>query len=295
MRRFFQKESVAAYVLIMPNSLGLLFLYLLPIVVSFGMSLFSYSGLGAAEFIGFSHFKALAGDGAFLQALWNTLRYVVVVVPLIVIISILVASALNKGIALIGLYRTLFFLPVMTMPVAVAMVWKWLFNMKFGLINQILSGLGLAKIAWLSDPSIILQAIMVIGVWSGIGFNMVILLSGLKSIPESYYEAATLDGASRMRMFFAITLPQLSPSIFFVVIMESIKGFQVFDQIFVILRDNHGVLRDASRSIVLSIYESAFITFKLGYASSQAIVLFIIIFIITLIQFRMQDRWVHYE
>lgn len=295
MKRLLDKEWIVAYALILPNSLGLFLLYLMPIAMSFGMSVFSWEGLGGTEFVGAANFVEIMGDAAFWQAVGNTLRYVVVVVPSIVAISLLVALSLNEDGPATPVYRTLFFLPVVTMPVAVAMIWKWLFNLRYGLINTVLLRPFGVEVAWLSDPSRILSAIMIMGVWMGIGFNMVILLSGLKSIPRVYYEAAIIDGANARQRFFSITLPQLSPAIFFVMVIETIKAFQLFDQVYVFVRDNRGQIRDASRTIVMSIYETGFSRFRMGYAATQSIALFVIIFTVTVLQFRMQNRWVNYD
>lgn len=259
------------------------------------MCLFNWDGMSSSKFVGIANFVSLLKDNTFRLGLINTFWYTIVTVPCSIVLSTLLAAALNQKIRGKNLYRTFFFLPVMTMPVAVAMVWKWLFNMDYGLINFFLGLLGVGKIAWLSNEHFILPAIMIVSIWSSVGYNMVIILSGLQGISSSYYEAAHIDGANSLNTFTKITLPLLTPSLFFVLVMSLIGATQVFDSIFVILGSTKGTLRDAARSIVFNIYENGFVFFKMGYASTQAMVLFVIILLLTLFQFIGQKKWVHYD
>jgi multiple sugar transport system permease protein len=184
------------------------------------------------------------------------------------------------------------------MPVAVAVVWKWLYNSAHGLFNYLLGLAGIQGPSWLTDPNVILWSVMIIAVWAGIGNNMVILLAGLQGIPETYYEAATIDGASGWQRFIKITVPLLTPAIFFVTVTSFIGSFQVFDLVYIITPASSGgggVLMDATRTAVYSIYQNGFQWFKIGYASAQAWVLFIVILVITIIQLQLQKKWVHYE
>lgn len=289
------KEAAAGYLFIAPNSLGLLLFYIVPIFMSLFMGFFDWDGMNAAGFNGIRNFTGMAADKQFGMGLINTFKYTIITVPCTIVLSTLLATALNRSMHGKIVYRTFYFLPVMTMPVAVAMVWKWLFNMDYGLLNYFLGILGIPRVAWLSDERFILAAIMIVGIWSSVGYNMVIILSGLQEISGTYYEAAHIDGASPFKTFTRVTLPLLTPSIFFVLVTSLISATQVFDSIFVILGPTKGSLRDAARSIVLNIYESGFVFFKMGYASAQTIFLFAIILILTFFQFVVQKKWVHYD
>lgn len=288
-------ESFAGYLFIAPNSIGLTVFYIIPIVFSLVLGLFDWDGIGTPNFTGLNNFKLLLRDDTFKLGIINTFWFTIITVPCTIVLSTLLAVALNSKIRGQNLYRTFFFLPTMTMPVAVAMVWKWLLNADYGLVNYFLEFLGFAPIGWLSNEKFILPAIMLISIWGGLGYNIVILLSGLQGISRVYYEAAEIDGANRWQTFRNVTIPLLTPSIFFVSVTSLISATQVFDPIFVILGATKGSLRDACRSIVFGIYENGFVYFKMGYAYSQAIVLFLIILLLTYLQFMGQKKWVHYE
>jgi multiple sugar transport system permease protein len=191
-------------------------------------------------------------------------------------------------------YRTLYFLPVVTMPVAVGMVWKWLYNTDYGLINYLLGLFHLPQPSWLFDPNIALFSVILVYVWMTIGTNVILLLAGLQGVSTSYYEAAQIDGASKFRQFLNITLPLITPTLFFVFITSMISSLQMFDLIFVMIGDNNALL-DPLRTIVFGVYESGFKYSQMGIASAQAFLLFLAILAITIIQFIYQKKWVHYD
>ncbi|MDR7079483.1 ABC-type sugar transport system permease subunit [Neobacillus niacini] len=201
---------------------------------------------------------------------------------------------LNQKIKGKSIYRTIYFLPVITMPAAIAMVWKWLYNGDYGLINFLLSKIGIQGPNWVSDPKFALYAVIVVAIWGGIGYNMIIFLSGLQGISKTYYEAALIDGAGPYRTFFSITLPLLSPIIFFVSIISFIHAFQVFDLIFMIVSDK-SIAIDKTQSIVYLFYQHAFVLGDKGYASAITTLLLVIILLITAIQMKLQKKWVHYD
>lgn len=283
-----------AYVLILPTMLGIGIFY---VGAFFQNLVYSFTDMGAFgkwSWVGLENYKRLISDPEVAQTLMNTFKYTIFSVPCTIVVSIVVAVLLNSKIKGIGIYRTLFFLPAVTMPAAVAMVWKWLYNGQFGLINSILAKIGIDGPAWIADPKFALPAIIIVSVWMSIGFNMVILLAGLQGIPESYYEAASIDGANPIQQFFMITLPLLSPTIFFVSIMALIKAFQTFDLIYLMIGKS-SVAMDKTRTIVYLFYKYAFEWYEKGYAASIAVLIFIIIMIVTVIQLRLQKKWVHYE
>jgi multiple sugar transport system permease protein len=219
------------------------------------------------------------------------------VVPAIIIRVLIFGVALaNDGIFGVEKLRTLYFLPLMTMPVAATLVWKWLLNRDYGLLNNFLSIFNIPSVSWISDPNFVLISVAMIGIWTAVAYDLIIVISGIKGISPVYYEAAKIDGASKTRQFFSITLPLLTPTLFFIVITQLIGCFQVFDSVSIILGGDAppAALKNATTTVVLSIYQNGFSYFKMGYASSQSFVLFLIILIITAAQFKLQKKWVHY-
>lgn len=283
-----------AYLMIAPTMLGLVIFYLWPIVQNFYFSFTEWGAFGQYEWTGLDNYKRLLEDAALLQAFKNTSIYIIFTVPIGIFLSIIVAVLLNQNIKGKSIYRTLYFLPVITMPAAIAMVWKWLYNADYGMFNYLLSLFGIEGPQWVSDPDIALYSIIAVAIWSGIGYNMVIFLSGLQGIPKMYYEAAEIDGAGPVTVFFKITLPLLSPVIFFVSIMSLIGAFQVFDLIFMMIGKSSTAL-ESTQSIVYLFYQHAFVLNDKGYAAAIAVLLLAVILIITAIQMVLQKKWVHYD
>jgi multiple sugar transport system permease protein len=288
------QEALWAYIFIAPVVLGLAAFYSLPALISLGFSFTKWDGLTAASYVGLDNFIQMLSDQTFIHALRNTVVYTVISVPLTIIFATLVAVLLNRQIRGRVVYRTLYFLPVITMPIAVGMVWKWLYNSEFGLINYVLGVMHLPQPNWLFDDKFALLSIVIVTVWSGIGYNAIILLSGLQGISSSYYEASSLDGATGIRQFWHITLPLLTPSLFFVLVISLISSLQVFDLIFIMVGKTDAML-DSTRSVVYSIWENGFKYSDMGYASAQAWLLFILILLITVAQMYFQKKWVHYQ
>ncbi|QHT62426.1 sugar ABC transporter permease [Paenibacillus lycopersici] len=298
--RLRRKEMVWGYFFIAPVVIGLLIFTIIPIFASLVLSFTSWDGSSQIKFIAFDNFTKLFADNIYLKSLRVTTIYTVVTVPCTIVLSVVIAVLLNRKIRGRDAYRLIFFLPSVTMPVAIAVVWKFMYNGSNGLINYLLSVVGIDGPNWITDERYILMSVMIIAIWGGIGYNMIILLSGLQGIPDSYYEAAAIDGATGWHRFVHITVPLLTPAIFFVMVTSLIGAFQVFDLVFMLTPATNGggaggVLQDATRTAVFSIYQNGFTWFKIGYASAQAWVLFVIIFLITMVQMYLQKRWVHYE
>nr|WP_285838714.1 sugar ABC transporter permease [Cytobacillus oceanisediminis] len=283
-----------AYLMIAPTMLGLFIFYLWPIVQNFYFSFTEWGAFGQYEWTGLDNYKRLLEDATLLQAFKNTSIYIIFTVPIGIFLSIIVAVLLNQNIKGKSIYRTLYFLPVITMPAAIAMVWKWLYNADYGMFNYLLSLARIEGPQWVSDPNIALYSIIAVAIWSGIGYNMVIFLSGLQGIPKMYYEAAEIDGAGPVTVFFKITLPLLSPVIFFVSIMSLIGAFQLFDLIFMMIGKSSTAL-ESTQSIVYLFYQHAFVLNDKGYAAAIAVLLLAVILIITAIQMVLQKKWVHYD
>jgi multiple sugar transport system permease protein len=276
-----------------PLMIGLAVFY----VYSFGLNLFySFTDLGPFgkfDWVGLANYKRLLHDRYFYMALMNTLEYVVISVPAIVAFSVVIAALLNSKIKGKGIYRTLIFIPAITMPAAIGILWRWLYNYQYGLVNVFLGKLGIEHVAWLSDDRFVVPAISLVIVWSMVSYQMLIVLAGLQNIPKVYYEAATIDGAGTFRKFFCITIPLLTPTIFFVAVITVINIFQVFDFIFLMIPKGSAGVHPAM-SLVYYFYNQSFVRFDKGYGAAISIILFAIIFIVTWLQFKIQKRWVHY-
>ena len=287
-----RKDALWGFFFIAPQLIGILSFSLIPVVYAFVLSVMKWDGLGDREFVGLNNFRAQFNDEDFRGALSHTVVYTAIAVPGSVALSLLMALAVNhvKG---KSIYRTIFFLPTITSSVAVSMVWLWMLNGDFGLINVYLrENFALDPPNWLVDTTWVIPAVALVSIWASLGFNMVIFLAGLQGIPATYLEAAQLDGASKWRQFWNITLPLLSPTTFFVTIISIIGSFQVFDMIYVMTGGGPG---NASSTMVFHIYELAFVDFTFGLSAAAAVVLFAIIMMATLFQFWGQRRWVYYD
>lgn len=252
------------------------------------------SSFGVPEFIGLQNYIQLFQDADFYRALLNTLLYVVICVPLVVVLSVLLAVLLNTKVKGIGLYRVCLFLPAVTLPAAIGLLWKWLLNYKFGLINEILGAVGIGPVAWLSDSGVVLISISVVFIWASVAYQVIILLAGLQGIPGCYQEAARIDGANGVKRFFKITLPLLSPSIFFVCVTTMINVFQIFDFIYLMIPQGSSGT-EASRSLVTYFFEQSFVKFHKGYGAAVSLMLFLLILVITAIQLVCQKKMVFYD
>ena len=286
-------EWMWGYILVAPTVIGLLILNIIPLIQTFILSFQKTGDFGSSQWAGFENYKRLFSDPAVWQATGNTLKYVLMVIPFIIIFSLLVAVLLNQKIKGKSIYRVIYFLPMVAAPAAVAMVWKWLFNSEFGLINYLLSLIGIQGPQWVSDPNFALIAIAIVGIWSAVGYNMILLLAGLQEIPKDYYEAASIDGAGSIRQFFSVTLPLVSPSLYFVMVTSIISAFQVFDVIFMMI-DKTSMAIESTQSLVYLFYQHSFTVNDKGYGSAIIMLLLAIIMVSTFIQSKIEKKWVHY-
>lgn len=275
-----------------PQLIGLIAFSLIPLLSGFYLSLTNWDGFGNRTFIGLQNFAEQLQSPEMRVALWNSLVYTLIVVPGGLILAMLVALGLNN-IRGKTFYRLLYFMPVVTSSVAVAVVWLYLLNGDFGIINTYAQAwFGITLPNWLVDDRWVMPAIALIGIWWGLGYNMVIFLAGLQGVPVSLMEAAQIDGANKWHVFRNVTLPLLSPTTFFLSVTSIIGSFQVFDIAYVMTGGGPG---DASRTMVLHIYDLAFIDFTFGKSAAAAVILFAIILVVTIFQLYAQKRWVHYE
>lgn len=278
-----RRNRLQAYSFLMPNFAGFLVFTAIPVAMALYYSFTNYNGNKKMDFIGLQNFIKLFSDSSFRISLQNTLVYTLCTVPLIILLSLLVSVLMNNGVKGAPLYRAIMLFPHIASIVAVTVVWQFLYNAKSGPINQILMSLGVANPpSWLSDKNTALIAIMIMIVWKGIGYYMIVYLAGLKGIPADQYEAATMDGANAWDKLIHVTIPNLRPVTFYASIMCIINSFQVFTPIYVMTKGGPG---RATSVLVLKIYEDAFVDFKFGYASAEAMILFLLILFVTLIQF----------
>ena len=286
-------EWMWGYIMILPTFIGLMVLNIIPAIQTLILSFQKSGSFGKSTWTGLDNYKKLFQDPNVLQATYNTFKYAILVVPATAIISLVVAVLLNKKMKGVSVYRTIYFLPMVAAPAAIAMVWRWLYNSEYGLINYTLSLVGIKGPNWIADPNVALISIVIIGIWSTIGYNMILLLAGLQEIPRDYYEAANIDGASPIRQFFKITIPLVSPTMFFVVVTSIMSAFQVFDVIFMLIDQGNPAI-EKTQSLVYLFYKHSFILNDKGYGAAIIMLLLAIIMVVTVIQVKLQKKWVNY-
>ncbi|EPS1625959.1 carbohydrate ABC transporter permease [Listeria monocytogenes] len=291
MKQFLNKNT--PYLFISPALFLLLLFSLLPILLAFVISFTDIDLVGLADyskinFVGVDNYVNIMQDPVFLKSIFNTLFYVIIGVPLVIVCSLGIALMINFSQAKIfRFFRLIFYTPSITNVVAVAVVWSYLYNPRFGLLNYLLSFLDLGPVPWLQDPTIAKLSLIILAVWRAIGVNMIIFLAALQGIPREYYEAASLDGANSRQQLFKITVPMLRFAIFFVTVTTMIGWLQFFEEPFVM---TEGGPLDSTNSVALFIYQNGFQLSKFGYAAAGSFILFIAIIIITIIQFRIQRK-----
>ena len=285
-----RSEARWGWFFVAPTMIGLIILNFYPIVSTIIESLHRTKGLTGSQFVGFQNYLTAFQDSTTWQALLNTVKYAIIEVPFSIVIALVLAVFLNRKMIGRSIYRTIFFLPMVCAPAAVAMVWKWLYNQNFGLINNLLG----TNVAWVNDPNITWISIGIIGVWSVLGYNIVLFISGLQEIPGDYYEAAQIDGAGGIRQFFNITVPLLSPTTFFIVQTRIIGALTVFDLMFMVLDKTSQALQK-TQSMVYIFYDYAFTKNNKGMGATIVVILLIFILIITFILQRLEKKVVFYN
>lgn len=287
------KKAVWAYLFLAPWLIGLVVFVGGPIIASFILGFTEYDVLSPARWVGLDNFvQALTKDRLFWPALGKTFYFSIVVVPLGLVGSLALALLLNQSVLGRNWYRTFFFLPHLTPSVAMAILWTWLFNPELGPLNYALVSLGLPKQPWLTNQRTVIPSLMVISLWAGIGGNnMLIFLAGLQGVPKEFYEAAEIDGANPWHRFIHVTLPMISPSILFNLVLGIIGALQVFTMAFVATKGGPSY---GSWFLALHIYQQAFSYFRMGYASALAWLFVLVLLALTLLNVRLSDRWVYY-
>jgi multiple sugar transport system permease protein len=286
------RKSLPAYAFILPSLFGVVAFLLLPVVLVAGVSFFDWDLLSPPKFVGLANYRKLFGDGGIRHSLWVTVYYVLLSIPLQTVLALLLAILLNQRIHGRSLFRALYVVPWMATPVVMGLVWSWVFDPRNGAINAFLATVGITGPNWLTDTAFAMPAIAMVQIWQYAGYNMLFFLAGLQSVPHEMYEAAAMDGASPVQRFFGITLPQLRPTTFFVLVTNVIGSFQVFDTVFVMTNGGPG---NSTEVLNFKIYQTAFQFFDFGYASALSMLLFLIILVVTLVQVRYFNKRTVYE
>ena len=282
------KQNIAGWIFIFPALLGTIIFIIIPVICSFGLSFAKWDLLNPIHFVGFENYRIIFHEEVFYKILVNTIVFAISTSALGVIIPLILAAILNNKIRGSEFYKTAYFLPFITPMIVIGIVWQWIFDPNIGLLNTFLH----IHINWLYDSNYAMPALIIVSVWKLIGYNMVIFLAALSGISQNLFEAAKIDGANKFQVFKNITVPMLSPTIFFVVIITAISSFQVFDLIYLMTQ---GGPLDSTNVLVYAIYKNAFEFFNAGKASAIAYVLFFIILVLTLIQWNLRKRLVYSE
>lgn len=292
-----RRAVLDAYLMLLPTILGVLIFFAVPLGVSLYLSFTDARLAGATRVIGADNYLRALGDAKFRLALQNTVLLSLGTLIFSVPPALGLALLLNQPLRGRTFFRGLFFVPVVASVVGIALVWRYLLNYDFGFVNYALSRLGLPRINWLNDPSVALWSVIIVVVWRTIGYNLVIFLAGLQTVPRQLYEAASIDGANRWQQFRHITLPLLSPTTFFIVVTTLINVLQEFPIPYAlgVTRSGAAGPADAMLTIVFYLYQQGFNSFRMGYASALAWLLFAMIMLVTLVQFAVSRRWVHYD
>lgn len=286
-----KSEERWAWLFVAPTMIGLIVLNFYPIFQTIYQSFCKTGDFGKGNiFIGLANYQSVAAAAETWQSFWNTIKYALIEVPFGIIIALVLAVLLNKKCVGRSIYRTIFFLPMVCAPAAVAMVWKWMYNTQFGLLNNVFG----SSIAWISDPKIAWISVGIIGVWSIIGYNMVLFIGGLQDIPGDFYEAARIDGASEFRQFISITIPLLSPTTFFIVQTRIIGALTVFDLMFMVMDKTNVALKNV-QSVVYLFYQYAFTNGNKGYGATLVVFLLIFIMILTVILQQAEKKLVYHN
>lgn len=294
-----KNKILQALPFMMPSFIGMLVFSFFPVVISILLSLTDWNGLERLtvntifnRFVGLENYIKILSGNEFWQVLGHTLYYIVLYIPLVFVASMGIALLLNRKKKGTMVFRVMYYIPVLTSWVAASLIWKWVLSPKYGIFNQILAVFGISGPGWLTSEVWAMPGIVLASVWKDMGFFGLFLLSGLQAIDPTYYEAAKVDGANKFVTFFKVTLPLVTPSIFFCLIMSLINAFQLFPQVQIM---TEGGPNGATQVMVERIYTYGFSYFKMGYASAYSWLLFIIIFVLTMVQMKLQNGWVHYE
>ena len=285
-----RREENWGWIMVAPTIIGLFVLNIWPFLQTIYTSFCEHLGFGKYKFIGPQNYIDMFGNTEFWKATWNTVWFCVLTVPIGMVLALFVAMLLNTKVKFKGGFRTIFFLPLVCAPAAVAMVWQWIFNGEYGILNQILG----TNIQWITNPKTAVLAVAIVSVWSSVGYDAVLLLAGLQNIPKTLYEANSIDGAGKVKQFFTITLPMVSPTLFVVMIMRLMSAVKVYDLIYMMVEETNPAVTSV-QSLMYLFYRESFIAGSRGTGSAIVIWTVLLIGLITVIQFYGQKKWVTYD
>ena len=285
-----RREENWGWIMVAPTIIGLLVLNLWPFVQTIYTSFCEHLGFGHYKFIGLQNYIEMFQNAEFWKATWNTIYFCILTVPLGLFLSLLVAMLLNAKVKGKGIFRTIFFLPMVCAPAAVTMVWRWIFNSEYGILNQMFG----THVNWITDSKVVMIACAIVAIWSNIGYDAVLLLAGLQNISKSYYEAASIDGAGKVTQFFHITLPMVSPTLFVVMIMRLMASVKVYDLIYMMVEETNPAVTSV-QSLMYLFYRESFVAGSRGSGSAIVIWTVLLIGLVTVIQFMGQKKWVNYD
>lgn len=294
LKRAFKSEYAWAYFMVLPTIIGLTVLNIYPLFETIFLSLHKKQSLSGMKYIGLKNYVKLFSDPLTLQATINTFLFMLYTVPIGIMMSLVLATMLNNDIRFKSLFRGIYFLPIVVAPAAVALVWKWIYNAEFGILNQFLLLFGIKGPVWIATPGVTLVAAAIIAIWSSVGYDLIMLLAGLQSIPRVLYEAAEIDGVNSWQRFRYITIPQLSPVLFFVTVMRTMSALKQFDIIYLLV-DKYNPAFRSTQTLMLQFYIEAFPKHNQGYGAAIVTYSFVIIMLITVLQFIGEKKFVHYK
>ncbi len=289
-KNWLTEDAKWGYLMVAPTIIGLIVLNVWPFIQTVVLSFSTTHPFGYFELSGIGNYTQMFSNREFWKATWNSIYFCILTVPLGIFLSLVTAVLLNAKITGKTAYRAIYFLPMVVAPAAIAMVWKWIFNAEYGIINQIIG----SKVNWLTNTGLVLPACAVVAIWSAVGYDAVLLLSGIQNISKSYYEAASLDGATKIQQFFQITLPMVSPTLFVVMIMRLMSSLKVYDLIYMMIDTANPAITSA-QSLMYLYYREAFVAGNRGYASAIVVWTVLLIGVVTAFQFWGQKKWVNYE
>ena len=285
-----RREENWGWIMVAPTIIGLGVLNIWPFIQTIYTSFCEHLGFGRYKFIGLGNYAEMLGSTEFWKATWNTIFFCILTVPVGVALALFVAILLNAKVKFKGGFRTLFFLPLVCAPAAVAMVWRWIFNGEYGILNQMLG----QNIQWITNPRTAVIAVAIVSIWSSVGYDAVLLLAGLQNIPKTLYEANSIDGAGKVKQFFTITLPMVSPTLFVVMIMRLMASVKVYDLIYMMVEDTNPAVTSV-QSLMYLFYRESFVAGSRGMGSAIVIWTVLLIGLVTVIQFYGQKKWVNYD
>ena len=285
-----RREENWAWIMVAPTIIGLVVLNIWPFIQTIYTSFCEHLGFGRYKFIGLGNYIEIFQTPEVWKATWNTILFCILTVPVGLFLSLLVAMLLNAKIKFKGGFRTIFFLPMVCAPAAVTMVWRWIFNGEYGILNQLFG----AHVGWITDPKVVMLSCAIVAIWSNIGYDAVLLLAGLQNIPKTLYEANSIDGAGKVKQFFTITLPMVSPTLFVVMIMRLMSAVKVYDLIYMMVEETNPAVTSV-QSLMYLFYRESFIAGSRGTGSAIVIWTVLLIGMITVIQFYGQKKWVNYD